>query len=450
MQSIEGKISIMRINTTNLALLAAYCLLHFVSYGASVFDTTVLPESGGAGLCRGAWTDWAAQRFTTDSSSDLTVRTISIYVSSVPATNIVTITATVLDDNSGSPASGGPGGNFSTTPASAHVGLNTLSGAVTLQPNTSYWVRFDTYPDIAPYCTGLSAATIGNERGTGAWLNYPNDYVFAQWADDSPPPNPQINSNIVLRMSITNSGPLLPPTITAQPQSAIVHAGENATFSVSAVGDPPLSYQWSLEGTNLLAATSSSLTVLSVAQKDLGAYVVVVSNPEGAVTSSNAVLSMYPFLAIPFSGALTTWGKSAKFSVRAWGTSPLSYQWFKDGATVRDATNQDLTLSSIQFTNAGLYWVVVSNVFGSVTNPPAQVVVNPAGVSLGLYPGVTIDGVVGYNYTIQRSPDLSNTNAWMTITNLTLEQPLQLWLDTSVDASIPANPYRFYRVLPGP
>ena len=116
---------------------------------------------------------------------------------------------------------------------------------------------------------------------------------------------------------------------------------------------------------------------------------------------------------------------------------------------IPNGTNSQLLLSSIQFTNAGLYSVVVSNPFGSVTNAPAQVVVNPAGVSLGIYPGVTITGTIGYIYTIQRTPDLANTNSWVTLTNLTLSQPVQIWVDTSADASKPGNPRYFYRVLPG-
>jgi len=69
------------------------------------------------------------------------------------------------------------------------------------------------------------------------------------------------------------------------------------------------------------------------------------------------------------------------------------------------APNQTFTLTTIQFTNAGLYSVVVSSALGSVTNTPAQVVVNTAGVSLGLYPGVTVSGLVGYTYLIQANTD---------------------------------------------
>lgn len=230
----------------------------------------------------------------------------------------------------------------------------------------------------------------------------------------------------------------------------VVNAYDPASFSVTASGTMPLNYQWSLNGTNILGATSSSLTISNVSQSDLGAYAVVVTNEFGTVTSSNAMLSMYPFLAAPFGGVVTDWGKDATLSVQAWGTGPLSYQWFDNGAAILNATNQTLDLSSIQFTNAGLYSVVVSSPLGSVTNTPEQVVVNPAGVSIGIYPGVTVSGVVGYTYIIQSTSNLSNTNSWVTVATLTLEEPTQLWMDINNNASLPGNPQRFYRVLPGP
>ena len=77
-------------------------------------------------------------------------------------------------------------------------------------------------------------------------------------------------------------------------------------------------------------------------------------------------------------------------------------------------------------------------------------VVNPAGVSFGVYPGVTITGTVGYVYSIQATPSLANTNGWVTVANLTLQQTHQLSIDTTVNANDPANPHRFYRVVPSP
>lgn len=239
------------------------------------------------------------------------------------------------------------------------------------------------------------------------------------------------------------------PVITAQPQSLLVHAYDRASFGATAFNILPVNYQWSLNGSNIPGATASSLTISNVVQTNLGSYVVVVSNALGAAASSNAVLSMYPFLTVPFGGLDTYWGYTNILSVGAWGTGPLSYQWFQNGVALPNATNQSLTLPSIQAANAGLYSVVVSNTFGSVTNSPAQVVVNPAGVSVALYPGVTINGVVGYNYIVQSTANLAATNSWVTIANLTLTNPVELWMDTNASSSVPGNGQRFYQVLPG-
>ena len=96
--------------------------------------------------------------------------------------------------------------------------------------------------------------------------------------------------------------------------------------------------------------------------------------------------------------------------------------------------------------DAGNYSVVISNSVGSVTSSEAQLTINPSGVSLALYSGITIDGVVGLTYGIQYNTDLTNTNGWRGMANVTLGAPTQLWFDV-----YPATaPQRYYRVVPGP
>jgi hypothetical protein len=92
-------------------------------------------------------------------------------------------------------------------------------------------------------------------------------------------------------------------------------------------------------------------------------------------------------------------------------------------------------LTNLQATNAGNFSVVVTNSYGSTTSSNAHLTVNPAGVSLALYSGITIDGVVGLTYGIQYSTDLSNTNGWQGMANVTLSVPTELWFDVQ-----PANP----------
>ena len=92
----------------------------------------------------------------------------------------------------------------------------------------------------------------------------------------------------------------------------------------------------------------------------------------------------------------------------------------------------------------------MSNSVGLTRSAQALLVVNPAGVSLGLYPGLTVDGVVGRTYEIQYTTTVLDTNSWISLTNLTLTQPVQLWIDTSTDAMCGTHPKRFYRVVPAP
>jgi len=60
-----------------------------------------------------------------------------------------------------------------------------------------------------------------------------------------------------------------------------------------------------------------------------------------------------------------------------------------------------------------------------------------------MYAGVTIDGVAGFTYGIQYTTDLRDTNSWVNATNLTLEFPVQTW----IDLESATNARRFYRIL---
>jgi hypothetical protein len=141
------------------------------------------------------------------------------------------------------------------------------------------------------------------------------------------------------------------------------------------------------------------------------------------------------------------WGKSVTFTVRAAGVTPLSYQWQKDSVPLAGATGSSLVLTNLQATNAGNYSVMVTNDCGTNTSSNAYLTMNPAGVSLALYPGVTIDGVPGLTYGIQYTTDLNNTNSWKGAVNVTLSAPTMLWFDIYPATS---QPQRYYRVVPGP
>jgi len=85
------------------------------------------------------------------------------------------------------------------------------------------------------------------------------------------------------------------PSITTHPSNLTVTAGQDATFTVSATGSTPLSYQWQRNMANISGATSSSYTLASTTLADNGAkFRCVVTNAFGNATSNEATLTVQP------------------------------------------------------------------------------------------------------------------------------------------------------------
>ena len=83
-----------------------------------------------------------------------------------------------------------------------------------------------------------------------------------------------------------------PPAITVPPQKRTVVAGTDYTFAVTASGSAPLNYQWRKDGSNLADKTNSTLALTAVQTNAAGAYSVVITNVEGAVTSAPVLLTV--------------------------------------------------------------------------------------------------------------------------------------------------------------
>lgn len=246
---------------------------------------------------------------------------------------------------------------------------------------------------------------------------------------------------------LTSSGPA--PIIIFQPTSTqFVLVGTNAFFSVAASGEGPLSYQWYFENHALPGQNASSLLLSDVQLTNAGNYTVVIANSSGSVTSAPAALMVGspPVILTQPKDQVGYWGYSATFSVMVADAPPIFYQWYFDGSAIPSATNATLVLTNLEFNNAGPYWVTVSNMYGGTVSTEATLLVNPAGISLGVYPGLTITGAIGKSFVIQYSVNLRQSN-WTTITNVTLSQPTMIWFDSTDNISDGTQPRRYYRVM---
>src|SRR5438094_1196364 len=128
------------------------------------------------------------------------------------------------------------------------------------------------------------------------------------------------------------------PSVTSQPGSQSVTAGQTATFSVSAAGTAPLSYQWKKNGAAVNGASSSTYSTPATSNSDNGGqFTVVVSNSAGSVTSSAAILTVnasIPPLQVTSSqlpGGTVASAYSTTLSASG-GTSP--YSWSVSSGTL--------------------------------------------------------------------------------------------------------------------
>jgi uncharacterized repeat protein (TIGR01451 family) len=92
-----------------------------------------------------------------------------------------------------------------------------------------------------------------------------------------------------------------PPTISSQPQSISRPMGNSASFSVTAIGVQPITYQWLVNGSPIAGETGTTLNLANLTLAQNGnQYSVIVSNCGGAVTSAPATLTVTPIAGISF------------------------------------------------------------------------------------------------------------------------------------------------------
>jgi hypothetical protein len=141
-------------------------------------------------------------------------------------------------------------------------------------------------------------------------------------------------------------------------------------------------------------------------------------------------------------------GTNISFTMSASSGSPTSFQWqFNQTNTLTGATNATLILTNVQPADSGIYSVVVTNTYGSITSAPASLFVYTSAAATLSAPmpatnGVqfSVTGVPGFNYIVQRSTNLVD---WVPM--ITNQPPFNF---SDSDATNFAQ--RFYRAVCSP
>jgi Concanavalin A-like lectin/glucanases superfamily/Immunoglobulin I-set domain/Immunoglobulin domain len=165
------------------------------------------------------------------------------------------------------------------------------------------------------------------QLGTGYTYGWPSGntgwFSFSGVIDEASVYNRALNASEVVAIFSAGSSGKCPvttggqaPQITTQPVSQTVAAGSTVSFSVTATGTAPLTFQWQFNGQNLansthyLGATSNMLTIVGVSAADVGSYRVVVSNASGSANSITVALALQQQGCAPAPPGLIAWYKA--------------------------------------------------------------------------------------------------------------------------------------------
>lgn len=166
------------------------------------------------------------------------------------------------------------------------------------------------------------------------------------------------------------------PSIMTPPQNQVVSIGDTAFFSVVAEGASAGAIGWA-DPVGVYRWVGPTISIPNVQLSDAGTYTVWVHEAAGSATATVTltVLSGPPQIVQNPATQTVTLGTKAWLSVQAAGTVPMSYQWYKDGAAIPDATSLAYALPDAGAADTGTYFVQVTNASGAIASSPATLTV---------------------------------------------------------------------------
>ena len=221
---------------------------------AIVQSSTVFPIVAGPWLANSATSKWIGPQLVTSASAAerYTYRTTIDLTGRDPSTVIIL-------------------GRWATDNTGLDIQVNGVSTTNAQSPSFSAYTRF-----------ALS-------RTNAAFVAGPNTIDFI--VTNAPPPG-----YTGLRVEIDQSNVAIPPgtapTITRHPAptNQTVAVGDGVSFSGTASGSAPLSYQWRRNGVPLAGQTNATLVLTNLTAADSGDYTLAVSNAGGTAVSDPATV----------------------------------------------------------------------------------------------------------------------------------------------------------------
>ena len=178
--------------------------------------------------------------------------------------------------------------------------------------------------------------------------------------------------------TLSISSTTMAPTITAQPVGLTVAPDGEASFSVSASGNPSPTYQWYFGGAVISGATSATLTLSNVQAANAGNYYVSVTNSAGSVISTSANLTVQTqsqvvlltgqLVAVGHDAAIYAPGAGGSMQWQVSTNGGQTWQNLTDSSTYSGVTSNTLeVLKATSALNGQMYRCLVAGTASSAT-----------------------------------------------------------------------------------
>jgi uncharacterized repeat protein (TIGR03803 family) len=131
-------------------------------------------------------------------------------------------------------------------------------------------------------------------------------------------------------------------------------------------------------------------------------------------------------------------GKRVHLRSKAQGVGPMGYQWVFNGVEPLGGNTNSLLWTSIQPSNSGTYWVVVTNPLVAVTSAPAALAV-VASVPKEMEPGLILSGQSGSVVNLEACATMPPSSGWATLASLTMAGTSQYFFEDLV--AVPSQRY---------
>jgi len=212
---------------------------------------------------------------------------------------------------------------------------------------------------------------------------------------------------------------ILAPRVSVQPAPASLIVGQSVQLLATAVGAPPLTYQWQ-KGTNgiyinntdtgdVSGSTTNILNFSAATAADASDYRLIVTNGYGTATSQVATVTvtLLPSISVQPTSATLITNQSFQLAAAAFGAPPLFYQWQRgtngvyvncpNVGDISGSTANILNFSAAAMLDAADYRLIVTNAFGSATSQVATVTVFIPSSDNSIRMGLSYDYVTNFS-----------------------------------------------------